>query len=347
MITQKTRRMLAVFAAFILISSVTPQVLAHTPGELVPVGQTVGINIKCDGVMIVAIREIESAQGAVTPGSDAGLLLGDVITQVGSEKITTAAQFKEAIEKVPGEAVTIHVRRGEQTLQLTLTPALDHSGNYELGLWLRDSMAGIGTVTFYDPKSGIFGALGHSVSEVETGTLMPLENGSIMPAAVKSVRKGAAGAPGELQGEFDFTQEIGSLFSNTMTGVFGHASDPTTFSQGTPLPIGTAGDLTLGAAKIRANVEGKSIEEFDIEISRIFSGGDDRNMMITVTDPALIARTGGIVQGMSGSPILQNGKIVGAVTHVLINNPERGYGISIERMVENAFTGVPLESFAA
>ena len=164
--TQKIRRVLAAFAAIILFSSAAPQVLAHMPEELVPVGQTVGIEIKCDGVMIVAMVEVESAQGKVTPGADAGLLLGDVITQVGAEKITSAAEFKEAIEKSPGEAVPVHIRRGAQTLQLTLKPALDKSGGYELGLWLRDSMAGIGTVTFYDPKSGIFGALGHSVSEV-------------------------------------------------------------------------------------------------------------------------------------------------------------------------------------
>ena len=344
---KKLRRGLAVFAAFILFSSTLPQALAHMPLELVPVGQTVGIDIKCDGVMIVAIGEVESAQGAVTPGTEAGLLLGDVITQVGSEKITSAAGFKDAIEGVQGEAVSVHVHRDGQTLQLTLTPVLDKSGGYELGLWLRDSMAGIGTVTFYDPKSGIFGALGHSVSEVETGMLMPLAEGSIMPASVKSVRKGASGAPGELEGEFDFTRKIGTLFSNTMTGIFGHASDSALFSGGTPLPIGTGSDLTLGAAKIRANVEGTDIQEFDIEISRIFSGGDDRNMMITVTDPTLIARTGGIVQGMSGSPILQNGKIVGAVTHVLIHNPERGYGISIERMVENAFAETSLGGLAA
>jgi len=344
---RNTRRVYAVIAAFILILSVTSHALALTPTELVPVGQTVGIDIKCKGVMVVAISEVESAHGAVTPGTDAGLLLGDVITQIGSHEITSAAQFKEVVEQVRGNQVSIHVLRGGQTLQLNITPAMDESGKYELGLWLRDSMAGIGTVTFYDPKSGIFGALGHSVSEVETGVLMPLADGSIMPASVKSIRKGAPGAPGELCGEFDFTQKTGVLFANTIAGIFGHVTDFATFSQENPLPIGTTGDLTLGAAKIRANVEGIAIQEFDIEISRIFSGGDDRNMMITVTDEALLSLTGGIVQGMSGSPILQNGKLVGAVTHVLINNPERGYGICIEHMVGHAFTDASLEGFAA
>ena len=345
--TRSTRRAFAVIAAFILISSATPQALAVTPLELVPVGQTVGIDIKCKGVMVVAIGGVESEHGTVTPGVDAGLLLGDVITQVGSHEITSAAQFKEVINGVAGETISVHVLRAGQKLQLNITPAADKSGKYELGLWLRDSMAGIGTVTFYDPKSGIFGALGHAVSEVETGALMPLADGCIMPASVKSIRRGTPGAPGELSGEFDFTQKIGILFANTMSGIFGHAADSAAFSHTDPLPIGTAGDLTLGAAKIRANVEGTHIQEFDIEISRIFSGGDDRNMMITVTDEALLALTGGIVQGMSGSPILQNGKLVGAVTHVLINNPERGYGICIEHMMEHAFTDAVLEGFAA
>jgi len=345
--TRNTRRVFAVIAAFIFISSAIPCALAVTPTALVPVGQTVGIDIRCDGAMVVAIGEVESEYGSVTPGTDAGLLLGDVITQVGSDRISSAAQFKEAMEETGGETITVHVLRAGQRLQLNITPAADKTGNYELGLWLRDSMAGIGTVTFYDPKSGIFGALGHSVSEVETGALMPLADGSIMPASVKSIRKGTPGAPGELCGEFDFTKQSGILFANTLTGIFGHVTESAIFSQEELLPIGAADDLTLGAAKIRANVEGTNIQEFDIEISRIFSGGDDRNMMITVTDEALLALTGGIVQGMSGSPILQNGKLVGAVTHVLINNPERGYGICIEHMVEHAFTNASHGCFAA
>jgi len=329
---------LAAFAALTFFLSVTPHTLAATPTELVPVGQTVGIEIKCKGAMVVAVSAVKSTQGDVSPGEDAGLLPGDVITRVGETDISSAGEFKDAIVHSDGKTISIHVTRDGKAYQFDLTPVLDESGSYELGLWLRDSMAGIGTVTFYDPQSGIFGALGHPVSEVETGVLMPLATGSIMPASVKSVRRGEPGSPGELQGEFRHMQKTGTLFSNAASGIFGHVEHPSTFSDSDPLPIGSADDLKLGAAKIRANVIGTEIQEFDIEISRIFSGGDDRNMMITVTDPALLAHTGGIVQGMSGSPILQNGKIVGAVTHVLIQNPERGYGINIERMIANAFT---------
>jgi len=308
------------------------------PTELIPVGQTVGIDIKCDGAMVVALGEVETETGRVTPAATAGLLPGDVITQVGGTRVHSAAELKEAIEQAGSEMVTVQVTRdGSQKLQLNLAPAKDKTGKYELGIWLRDGMAGIGTVTFYDPKSGIFGALGHAVSDVETGALMPLGEGKIMPAAVKSARPGKAGAPGELQGEFDFGAQIGTLFANTQMGIFGHIADASALRYGDPLPIGGTRDIAPGAAKILANVCGTEIQEYDIEISRLFTGGEDRNMMITVTDPALLAVTGGIVQGMSGSPIVQNGKIIGAVTHVLINNPEKGYGISIDSMLQNAY----------
>jgi len=179
--------------------------------------------------------------------------------------------------------------------------------------------------------------LGHAVSDVETGSLVPLGEGSIMPATVKSIRRGEAGKPGELKGEFEMEKKIGTLFANTPTGIFGRVVDGHALTSGEPLPVGGTKELALGPAKILANVSGTEIQEFEIEISRIFTGGSDRNMMITVTDPDLIAATGGIVQGMSGSPIVQNGKIVGAVTHVLINNPEKGYGISIDSMLQNAY----------
>lgn len=330
----KFRRSLVALAALIFIMFATPAALAAMPTELVPVGRTVGIDMKCDGVMVVS---------TAPPASTAGLLPGDVITQVGSEKIGTSAEFKAAIEKAGDQTVTMQVTRAAgQKLQLNLTPEKGTTGQVELGLWLRDGMAGIGTVTFYDPKSGIFGALGHAVSDVETGTLMPLGAGCIMPAAVKSARRGAPGAPGELVGEFELGAQIGTLFANTPTGIFGRTADAGALNRGEPLPIGSARELELGPAKILSNVSGTEIQEFDIEISRIFAGGEDRNMMVTVTDPALIAVTGGIVQGMSGSPIVQNGKIMGAVTHVLINNPEKGYGISIDGMLKHAYAAEAL-----
>ncbi|MCL2368356.1 MAG: SpoIVB peptidase [Oscillospiraceae bacterium] len=331
------RRATVLLAAFTILLSVAPGALAARPTALVPVGQTVGIDIKSEGVIVVGMAPVETAAGPKSPATLAGLHLGDIITQVGGQTIQSAADFKAAIDAAAGQTVTVQVSRAEQQLQMNLSPVADQGGNFELGLRLRDGMAGIGTVTFYDPKSGIFGALGHAVSEVETGVLIPLHTGTIMPARVQSARRGTAGAPGELQGEFDFSRTIGTLFANTPTGIFGQAADGSVLNRDKALPIGGADELKLGAAQILANVSGTQIQTFDIEISRLFAGGADRNMMITVTDPALIAVTGGIVQGMSGSPILQNGKLVGAVTHVLVNNPEKGYGISIDSMLQNAY----------
>lgn len=342
---QLMRRMGMALAVLLILTGITAA--AYTPQNLIPVGRTVGIELKSDGVMIVGLGEVQTQQGKLAPGINAGLLPGDVITQVGDSKISSIADLKSAIEAGGAEAVTIRAIRGEQTLQLNLTPAQDANGHYELGLWLRDSMAGIGTVTFFDPESGKFGALGHPVVDAETGTLMPLGEGHIMPAAVRSVRRGEASAPGELQGEFEFARQIGTLSSNTAAGIFGEAIAEDLDISDKIFPVGDAKEIKTGAATILSNVNGREIQEFEIEISRIFAGDDGRNLMLTVTDTALLDATGGIVQGMSGSPILQDGKLIGAVTHVLINNPEKGYGISIDNMLRAAFTDIDTAEAAA
>lgn len=334
-----TRKITAALAVFIWLAAMAPLAFAAIPTQLVPVGQTVGIDLKCAGVMVVGLGEVSTPNGSIAPGILAGLLPGDVITQVGSTKINSAQELKDTVFAQNGQAVSIQVDRGGKRMQFQLTPAKDSQGDFELGLWLRDGMAGIGTITFYDPISGIFGALGHGVSDVETGVLMPLGEGYIVPASVASVRRGAPGAPGELQGEFEFSRHLGSLKKNSNAGIFGRISEPSALNPADLYPVASAAEITLGPAKILANVYGRETESFDIEISRVFSGGEDRNMMIKVTDPRLIERTGGIVQGMSGSPIIQNDKIIGAVTHVLINNPEKGYGISIEAMLAQAYSG--------
>ena len=198
-------------------------------------------------------------------------------------------------------------------------------------------MAGIGTMTFYDPETGVFGALGHGITDTETAQLMPLSSGAIMDSQVKAVKKGQQGAAGELKGEFELTQDMGTLNTNCEYGVFGTAEE-LRFGEtlGAALPVAAPEEVTPGKATILANVSGDAVEEYQVEISKIFSTDGSRNLLLTVTDPALRAVTGGIVQGMSGSPILQNGKLVGAVTHVLLEDPTRGYGIFTENMLEAA-----------
>lgn len=336
---QDIRRYLIIFVMAFVLSAWTPAILAaEIPETLVPMGKTVGISIECEGVLVVSLNEVNTPEGVVTPGLDAGLKPGDMITHVNSDEISTLDDFQTAIEKVPGEIMTVRIKRDSEEMQLNLTPALNSDGINELGLWLRDSMAGIGTVTFYDPENGTYGALGHSVSDIEAGIVVPLKSGSIMPANIISIIRGEAGMPGELQGEFEFGNNIGTINSNTDAGIFGVIENTAVTEGAQPIPVGSENDIELGDATILSNISGEEIEEYSIEISRIFSGGDNRKVMITVTDQRLLDATGGIVQGMSGSPIIQNGKLVGAVTHVLINNPEKGYGISMDNMLSAAYS---------
>jgi len=288
--------------------------------------------------MVVSLNAVETAEGNVSPAKDAGMLPGDIITHVGADAVETLNDFRAAVDKAGGEAMTIRFIRDDNEMQVTLQPAENASGHPELGIWLRDGLAGIGTVTFYDPQSGKFGALGHAVTDVETGSIVPLESGTIMPAKITSILKGASGAPGELQGEFNFDESLGTITENTNAGIFGKLENASLAEDGKAYPVGSEDDLKLGPATILADISGEGTKEYSIEISRIFSGGDSRKMMVTVTDETLLEATGGIVQGMSGSPIIQNDKIVGAVTHVLIDNPQKGYGISISRMLETGFS---------
>lgn len=335
----RIKRFVMIFFTICIMIGASPLAHAATaPGKLVPLGKTVGINISCDGVVVVSLNKVDTAEGAVSPALDAGIAAGDIITQINKEKISSLEDFRKAIDAVSDRSMTVKIIRGQDELDLNLTPAVNKSGASELGLWLRDGMAGIGTVTFYDPKNGVYGALGHAVSDAESGSIIPLDSGTIMPASIISVIKGETGAPGELQGDFNFDKTIGTITDNCDAGIFGILEDDSMAADSKAISVGGEDDLKLGEATILSNIDGENVKEYSIEISRIFSGGDNRQMMITVTDQDLLNVTGGIVQGMSGSPIIQNGKIVGAVTHVLINNPLKGYGISIKTMLEAAYS---------
>lgn len=297
--------------------------------ELLVGGQAVGIQISTDGVIVAGFCPVETEVGAVTPAEDAGLRTGDLICGADGQAVSDAAGLIAALEAA-GDQVELEVRRGAQTLSLPVATAVGEEGRPMLGILLRDGLNGIGTLTFCDPDSGVFGALGHSINDSGTGLAVPLREGSVTEAQIVAVHPGTAGAPGELDGISDLSQVLGSVEQNTEVGIFGHMSAAL---GSRPVEIGF---ITAGPASILSTVEGREAQEFAVEINRVYRDSDGTHAMFSVTDPMLLARTGGIVQGMSGSPILQNGRLVGAVTHVFINDAARGYAVGIQDMLHAA-----------
>ncbi len=302
---------------------------AAMPERLVPVGATVGIRLEADGLLVVGFD-----RGRPSPARQAGLRKGDVLKAVNGEAVEDCQALQEMVAACGGGVLTLTVERDGQARQLALRPAADGDG-YRLGVSLRDSMAGIGTVTFYDPERDAYGALGHGVNDLETMVLLPLEAGAILPSSVVAVQKGACGAPGLLKGAFNTSETLGTVEANTDHGIFGRGG--ASLSSRAAVPLADAAEVHTGEATILANIHNTTVEAYQVEITKLFpeESTSGRNLLLTITDPRLLRQTGGIVQGMSGSPILQDGKLVGAVTHVLVNNPTCGYGIFIANMLEN------------
>ena len=298
---------------------------------LVPVGHTVGVKLFAKGVLVVKLPE------GASPARACGLKSGDVIVSCGGKAVQSTEQFRALLQEAGEEPTDLQVTRCGRPVTLSVAPEQNDQGGYAIGAWIRDSMAGIGTVTYYDPATKTFGALGHGVTDVDTAVLMPFSTGSVLPSTVKAVKRGEAGCAGELRGDFDLDEDLGTLDANTAAGIFGRMETEADWLRGQALPAAKKDEVRPGKAIIRSNVRGDEVQEYEIEILKVQQNAPDgRDLVLSVTDPALIAATGGIVQGMSGSPILQNGKIVGAVTHVLLNDPTRGYGIFIENMLEAA-----------
>lgn len=305
-----------------------------------PMGKTVGIKLFSEGVLVIGLSEIRTDQGNASPAKACGLQEGDIITHINSQEVNSIEAVQSVLQSLAGKEMSVRILRDKAQSQLTAQAVQCSSdGAYKLGAWIRDSMAGIGTMTFYDPESKIFGTLGHGINDIDTAMLMPLESGSIMPSSVSDVKKGLTGQPGELHGTFQVEKDLGQLYANTPGGVFGLLTDDSMISNQQLVPVAKGSEVKTGKATILSNVTGVKVEEFEVEIIKLFPNAQDtRNLMLHVTDQRLLSATGGIVQGMSGSPILQDGKLIGAVTHVLLNDPTRGYGIFAENMVNLAET---------
>lgn len=309
---------------------------------LIPGGHSVGVRMDVKGVLIVGLEEIETPSGEIiNPGLVAGLQIGDNILEIDGVKVYSAREVRDEINKLKKE-VRLKVKRKDDIINVNLTPVLSVDDNlYKIGVWVKDKTAGIGTLTFYDPSDNTFGALGHAITDPETGTVLSVAKGELLNSKVESVKQGKAGVPGEIKGIFyEADEPLGKLFKNTEYGIFG-----TTYQNienplyQKPMAIGYQNDVKKGPAYILTTLEGNEIEKYRVIIEKINiqTKASTKSMVIKVTDERLLEKSGGIIQGMSGSPIIQNDKIIGAVTHVFVNDPQKGYGIFIEWMLQNDF----------
>lgn len=303
---------------------------------LYPGGMTFGVKLYTDGVMLVGMTDVITENGSISPAYEAGLRIKDIITKINGTSVTTVDKVIEMISKSEGKPIVITVRRSGNEYSFTLNPMYSTvDTQYKAGIWIRDSAAGIGTVTYINPVDNTFAGLGHGITDVDTGELMPLLHGTISGVAINGITKGREGSPGELMGYFT-TDKSGALLGNTKSGIYGLFSKLPDNIVGKPLPIAIKNEIKEGPAVIYSTDGNNGVTSYDVMITGINKNDSEyKNFIIEVTDPDLIELTGGIIQGMSGSPVIQNNHIIGAVTHVMINNPKKGYGIFIENMLRN------------
>ena len=304
---------------------------------LYPGGMPFGVKFITEGVLVVGFCEVDGSTEQKNPSSEAGLKINDIITKIDGTELTGASDLTRIVEGSGGRSLSFTYTRDGKEYSTSLTPIYSQSeGKYKTGIYVRDSGAGIGTVTFIFPESYAFAGLGHGICDAGTGKLIPMQRGSVVDVNISGVVKGLAGSPGEVKGYFS-SSKTGSLLGNTECGVYGVFASKPRGIHCEPMPVGGRNELKEGKAYIYCTLEGSTASKYEIEICNIKRDStSNKCFTVKVTDPALIEKTGGIIQGMSGSPIIQNGKLVGAVTHVLINDPTTGYGIFIENMLNAA-----------
>ncbi len=314
------------------------------PLEVIPGGQSIGVLLHPEGVVVVGYATVISQDGKrYHPAEDIGIQVGDVITKIEGQPIQGNIQMAEIInaQGKKGKKVLLEIEREKQKIIKEIMPRMcDETGRYRIGLFVREEAGGVGTLTFYEPKSGAYGALGHAIVDPQTSEKINISNARVIKAQVSRINQGKAGLPGEKIGLFvKESKDLGNIESNTEYGIFGSMNPPAGyFAYETSIPVGLMNEVEEGPAEILTVIQGQTVQKFEIQIEKIKmqKTPTQKGMVIKVVDPELLKRTGGIVQGMSGSPIIQNGKIIGAVTHVFVNDPTKGYGIFIEWMLQEA-----------
>lgn len=316
--------------------------------QIVPGGQSIGVQLHTLGVLVVGHHLVKGENGMISPGEDAQIKVGDIILQMNEQPIEKMEDVKPIVEEAGknNDLLNLKLKRGTKTIETNIRPVLNQQEKeYQIGLYIRDSAAGIGTMSFYEPVTKRYGALGHVISDMDTNKPIEIHNGTIVRSRVTAIEKGVHGSPGEKQANFSVNRhQIGSITKNSPFGIFGQLSEPIKNNiYDEPMSIALSHEVVEGPAKILTVLEDEKVEEFDVEIVSSIPQEfpATKGMVIRVTDPVLLEKTGGIVQGMSGSPIIQNNKIIGAITHVFVNDPTSGYGVHIEWMLQE--TGIHIK----
>ncbi|MDR0978762.1 MAG: SpoIVB peptidase [Lachnospiraceae bacterium] len=314
------------------LKKVTVNVIPST--TVIPIGSTVGLKLYTNGVLVVGMSEIEGSK----PYEKCNIKEGDMIISIEETAITCTADLVETVNTSNGNELDLTYVRDGKEYYTSITPTKTTSNEYKLGLWVRDAAAGVGTITYYEPSTGNFGALGHGIVDIDTEDLISIANGEIVSTNILSIIKGERGNPGEIRGTISGQSSIGEVFKNTNFGIYGRLNnlDSLNINYENEMEVAPRNEIKTGPAKIICSLENGVKEEYDIEIKKIYknNNSDNKSMLIEVTDNDLLDLTGGIIQGMSGCPIIQNNKFIGAITHVLVNNPKQGYAIFGDLMIK-------------
>ena len=307
--------------------------------KVVPMGNLIGAKLYTSGVLVVGMSEIQgNDQQKHKPYEGSGIEEGDMIVEMDSKKIANTDELVETVNSSKGKAIQIKYVRNDEIITTGIQPIKSEDNEYKLGLWVRDAAAGVGTLTFYEPSTGKFAALGHGIVDVDTGDIINIANGELVTSNLVAIKKGEKGTPGEIKGSIDSGVTIGNISKNTNFGVFGLVSNKNNLNLNgaKEYEVALRSEIQTGEAEIICELENEKKEQYKIEISKIYTSNnyDNKSMMIKITDERLLQKTGGIIQGMSGSPIIQNGKFVGAITNVLVSDPTTGYAIFGDLMVK-------------
>ena len=309
--------------------------------KVVLIGKIAGVKLYTSGVLVVGMSEIRGQDNKkYKPYENTGIEEGDTITKINEIEINSTDELIEKVNNSNGEELNIEYLHENEIKECSITPVKQTNNEYKLGLWVRDSAAGVGTVTFYEPETKTFGALGHGISDIDTGKLIDISKGEFVTTKILNIEKGQKGEPGKIQGSIEKGTTIGNINKNTRFGIYGVVDNLSAINidMSKEMEVALRDEIKIGKATILCSLDNEIPQEYEIEIEKIYRDNnyDNKSMEIKVTDEKLLEKTGGIIQGMSGSPIIQNGKFIGALTHVLVNNPEEGYGVFADIMIKQS-----------